>query len=329
MSRPSGETVGVAIGTVAIRERPQRAVRDTHLIDLALERTVFPVVLAVCRDQDRLAVGGPGRRAVVVERTAGELARRAALGGQHEEVPVSILQIALAVGAVQEALDDTRRLRPGRALRLGGRRGEGLGVRAHVHQEGEPAPVGRPGDCLGRRRQVGEPRDLARVHPAHVELRARVVPRQKRQAAAVGREDRRGVVAAACAERARVAAVGAHDPECGAASVGHDVHRVAHEDDALAVGRDLRIARPLQLEHVERLESLRLRRAGERRRLGPADQKRHRPDGGLVLHRCDTSCHLMVCAATDLKTALAHDPRSADDADRGRGLVRDRRRRTP
>ena len=72
-----------------------------------------------------------------------------------------------------------------------------------------------------------------------------------------------------------VAAVGTDHPQPAADAVGHDVHRLPHIDDQLAIGSNLRIGGPFQLEHVGRIEAV-----GRRRRIGLVRMDRKRGERG-------------------------------------------------
>jgi hypothetical protein len=109
-----------------------------------------------------------------------------------------------------------------------------------------------------------EPGDLARVHPAHVQLRRAVPVRGKHDALAVRRPARRGVAVVARGERAVVRAVEAYDPQVRVPAVGHDVGELADVDHSPAVGRDLRVSRILDIEYIHHRQSLRAV-AGRRR----------------------------------------------------------------
>src|SRR6266852_5548278 len=58
-------------------------------------------------------------------------------------------------------------------------------------------------------------------------------------------------------ERAMVGSVGIDDPEIRIALVGHGIVEAAHVDDALSVGRDLRVGGELQLELVHGVKFVR------------------------------------------------------------------------
>jgi hypothetical protein len=51
-----------------------------------------------------------------------------------------------------------------------------------------------------------------------------------------------------------VAAIGVDDPEIRVSPVRHDVGKAAHVDDALAIRRNLRIGRVLEIKDVFRFE---------------------------------------------------------------------------
>jgi hypothetical protein len=77
----------------------------------------------------------------MVEWTVRDLARRAALGSQDEELLVPILDVAAAVGAVDELLQHARRFGPLGIVRLAGHLRERLGGSLDEHREGNPVAV--------------------------------------------------------------------------------------------------------------------------------------------------------------------------------------------
>ena len=172
------------------------------------------------------------------------------------------LEVALAVDAVDDrsiTLTGGAHFAPSG---FGGGSANGSLLVGHEHRERDPLAVGRPRDGARRLDEVGEPRGLAGVHPAHVELRAALGRRHVREARAVGRPARRAELFGFGAQRSVVGAVGVHDPQIAARAVGHDVEARAHVDDAAAVGRDLRIVGVFELEHVDRLQALRVGQVG-------------------------------------------------------------------
>ena len=246
---------GRGVGAAAVGERADLAVGDCDLVDLRVDRLVLPVLAAVGGEEEELPVRGPHRRAVVVEGAGGELARRAALGGHHEEMVEALLEEALAVGAEGDPGDDLGRLGPLGALGLLGHLGERRRLLGHQHDEGDRAPVRRPGDAARGAQELGELGGGAGVHPAHVELERVALARRVEEAAAVRRPARREL-AAARGERPVVAAVGVDQPDPRAAAVLHHVHRVADVGHAAAVGGDLRVGGPLEAEDVHGLEAV-------------------------------------------------------------------------
>ena len=129
----------------------------------------------------------------------------------------------------------------------------GFAVIGDEHRERDPLPVRRPRDELRRRsRQV---RELRRSDPCPSSgRRCRSCRRRaRRRAAWLPSGDQRGDeprVDSAVEQRAHVRAIRVHDPEPRARVVLHDVEARPLEHDALAVGRDLRIGAPLELEDV-------------------------------------------------------------------------------
>src|SRR5438132_12579029 len=97
--------------------------------------------------------------------------------------------------------------------------------------EGEHFPVGRPGDSVWSLLEIGDARDLARVHPANVNLLFAIGIGVAGQAKAV-RGPARGRVTATCGgERAMVGSVGTDEPEILVAVVSHATGTAAHIDD--------------------------------------------------------------------------------------------------
>ena len=161
----------LAVGTLALGQAGHRAVADRHAIQLAVERLVFPVVIEVGRYDQCLAVARPCRPAIEIVLAAGDLARRAAFGRDHEHMRVTGVDVAAAIDPVDDAVDDLDRrcpfgalrcLRHGRHLRVLGR---------HAHRERQPLTVRRPAQVARRLGQFADARGLAAVHPVHLDLR--------------------------------------------------------------------------------------------------------------------------------------------------------------
>ena len=161
----------------ARRQLPNRPRRHRHGIDLRLAETVVRVILAQRREEDLRAVDRPHRRPVVPV-AVGQLTRRAARGGQHEDVPVSLVGIAHVIAPVVGPRHDLRLDCPLRALGTPGYRHRPLRLRRHHHRKRQRLPVGRPGQTA---RPVSKVAHLGlgplRVHPAHEDLRGAVAVR--------------------------------------------------------------------------------------------------------------------------------------------------------
>jgi hypothetical protein len=166
---------------------------------------------------------------------------------------------------------------------------------------------------------VGQARGLAGVHVAQVELHGLALARGIEQAASVrgptGQE--RGLAAS---QRPMATAVRSDHPEAGPAAVGHHVHRVALVDNPLAVRRDLGARRPLELEHVLRLETCARWPRGDLGLLArdrAASQQNYERDPGHppsviphahLLPRCRTLCR--VSAGVKRDQAPNHNSRA-------------------
>ena len=136
----------------------------------------------------------------------------------------------------------------------------------HELRERDRLAVGRPRDGARTLDEIREQRGLSGIHPAHVELRTAIGRRHVREPRAIGRPARRAEALRLRTQRTVVSAVDVHDPQIAARAVRHDVEAGAHVDDAAAVGRDLHIVGVFELEHVERLQTLRIGQAGGIRR---------------------------------------------------------------
>src|SRR5471032_2246673 len=98
-----------------VRELRDRARLDVRGVNLRLAERMLGVLNAIRREGDRLAVGREARAAVVPV-TVGDLARRAAVGPDHENMPHSFVGVTDAVGAEIELRNNFRRLDPFGAL---------------------------------------------------------------------------------------------------------------------------------------------------------------------------------------------------------------------
>ena len=252
----------VVVGATPVGQRPHRAAGRRHRVDLAVERVVLGIVVAVGREDQRPAIRCPVEAAAVVDVAGGQLSRRAAVGGQDEEVRAPAGEVAAAVEAVDEVVDDLE-VRPPVGP-LGGPRELGDGrlrrVR-HEHGEGDRAAVRRPGKLARRVLERRQARADAGREVERTDLGGAVLGVGRvEQARAVGRPARRARVDLRLGQRPQPRAVGADDPERVPLAVGHLVEGAAHEDHLPAVGRDLRVLRRLQGEDVREGEAA--RRAG-------------------------------------------------------------------
>ena len=245
---------GGDVGADAGGQLGERSVGDGGRIDLALLRVALPVLVAVGGEVDQLAVVAEVDGAAVVILAEGELARGAAVGGDHEQVAVAVLQVAGAVGAVGDAVDDLQRVGPLGAFGLAQRLAERLALVFHQHDECQRLAVRRPGDVVGGIRQR---RDLGRApgpHPADVELRPTRAGGDIGQPRPIRRPARGDIVAIVGGQRRLHAGDRVDQPERGAAIVDHHVLGGAHIGDGAAVGADLRVAGGADAEDVGALE---------------------------------------------------------------------------
>ena len=109
-----------AIGTPTIGQRLDLAVINADLVDLGIERIVFPVVVTIGGDKDVLAIGCPVYGRVVIKGAACNLSRRTAFGRDEKYMRVSLLEKTLAIEAISQAINHPHRIRPLRAFRFGG-----------------------------------------------------------------------------------------------------------------------------------------------------------------------------------------------------------------
>ena len=154
-----------------------------------------------------------------------------------------------------------------------------------VGRERQPLAVGRPGDAGGLGREARELPGLAgragRAHVDHPDLRPAVARRDERQPLAVGRPAGRVVADLLGPERSATgsAARDGHHPQVVVprvlleADVGHHVSHVP------AVGRQVRVGHPPELQHLLDGEARPGRRLRKRGRLPEQQQQdgRHRP----------------------------------------------------
>ncbi len=168
---------GLADRAAKARQLPHGTIGHVELEDVGLERrqrVVGPYAHATARARhdEMAAVGCPGdvagqrqlgdprARATMLVRPVAQLAQRAGLGVQHEDVMLPCRQVARqALGAADQLLGVHPRCSPLRCaqrLPIGRRAGCGGRTRRHVHDEGQPPAVRRPGQAAGRCAQAGE-----------------------------------------------------------------------------------------------------------------------------------------------------------------------------
>ena len=251
-----------------MRQLPDFTGADVGGVDLGFAERMLRIGDAIRGEGDPLAIGREAG-AAVIPLTVGDLARRASVGGNQEDVPQSVVGETDAVRAEVQLGDDLRRLGPLGAL--GRRRHRDSPVRhhGHAHVEGNRFAVGRP---LEIRWRLSEVRDLGGrslgVHPAHPDLRtARLALRDVRDALAV----RRPAYVGPLDERARVRAVRVHHPEGRFPPVVHLVDPPPSKDYLCGIRRKLRALNILPVEILfegDAVYRLLLRRHG-----------RHSPDG--------------------------------------------------
>ena len=138
---PVGRNGGAVVGSLPVGQRADLPARDRSDVELGVAVVVYPVGVAVRREDEVPAVRRPGGRARVLEVTGSHLDRRAAFHGQHEDMVVTEVEIAHPVLPVLEAVLHDRGIGPLRPRGRLRRRGE-LGRRVgNQHVEGEPPAV--------------------------------------------------------------------------------------------------------------------------------------------------------------------------------------------
>ena len=184
--------------------------------------------------------------------------RSAAFGRDDKGLVVAVLEVAVAIFAVNQFLDHLRRFAPLRAFGFGRHFGKWFCFGGHQHGERDPFPVRRPCHCARRFLHAGHFGDLAAVHPAHVDLRLPAAVREKRDALAVGRPARRRVAVVPLCDRTVVLAVRGDDPHVAARDVFHLVGELIYIKDARAIRRQARIGHAVPIEQrVDRQAALR------------------------------------------------------------------------
>ena len=273
-------------------ELPNRAARDVERVQARHPILPVPGRVPQTVEHDGPPVGSPivprpehqavePRPHIPVPRR--ELARRAAVRRDEEEMREALLHIAHAVLAVMQVVHHARRGRPLRALgRLGQRDSPETRV-GHEHHERDRLAARRP---LRIRRRLAHARHLGRgalgVHPAHEQLRPLGL--------AVGEIEDAGAVGGpagvrALEEEAMVRAVGVHDPEGRLPLVVDLVHPAARVDDLRPVRGDLGVLHLLPVEVMvhreQRVGRGLLRGRGQRER---REQQRGKRQAGWVSH---------------------------------------------
>src|SRR5581483_5657098 len=104
------------VRALAVGELLDVARADIHRVDVRPPAVVFGVGPARGAEDDRLRVGSPLGRAVVVI-TFGQLPRRAARVGDDEDVRETFGDVTRGVGAIIQPVNHLRRVNPLRAGR--------------------------------------------------------------------------------------------------------------------------------------------------------------------------------------------------------------------
>src|SRR5271169_246108 len=205
----------------------------------------------------------------------GELPRRAAVGGNNENLRIARLQVSRAVEAVDEVLINLRWIGPLGALRCGGKRRNLRRCGGDQGSEGDLPSIRSPGNSGRSIFDVGEFGGLAGIHPADIKLRLAIAVGNEGDASSIGRPARGSVAISAGGQRTMFGAVEIDDPEVGDAAIGRDLCGLADVDDALAVRRDLRIGSNLNAKNVQGFQPIGifLGGAGERE-----EQKKKKED---------------------------------------------------
>src|SRR6266478_5593658 len=95
-----GRNHRIAIRSLAMRELTNVLRRHVDSVNLRLAPFVLPVLGAQTAEENLLTVGCPGNGVAVIVVAARELARCTAIGGHKENMPVSLFQESLAIGAI-------------------------------------------------------------------------------------------------------------------------------------------------------------------------------------------------------------------------------------
>ena len=162
------------IRPVAIGERHDIARRQRQRVHFGVVWVRQPIVVPVRREDQARAIRGPRGGAVVI-RPARHLPRGAALGGEHKELAVPVLEIAPAVGSIGEVVNDRDVRSPIRTIRLVRHVGpQTVRLFRYKHRERDPIAVGRPREPTRAPGEVGELGFLTGIHPPRVDLKLAV-----------------------------------------------------------------------------------------------------------------------------------------------------------
>ena len=217
------------------------------------------------------------RRVVIVEDPGGELPRRLAVRGDHEDLLGPVVDEPHTVRLVLEDVDDPRRLGALALLLV-----RGFLPPADPGHEGEPPAVRRPGGTRHARPEIGQPHRLASVRRHHVELALalRLPLGHEGELPAVRRPAWRRVTPRPAGERAGVGAIHVDEPDRGEVLVSRLGERGHDESNATPVRVELGIADEADPEEVLRDHGA-ARRLGHRRSVGAARAGYEAADGSL------------------------------------------------
>ena len=183
-----------------MRELAHGAIRHGEFVDFRIQVFVRLFGMVVGRDNEVFAVGRPHRLgwpklgAAIGEISAGDLARSAAFRRNQEQLHEAGLEVAGAIEAIDEPVVGLRWVGPLRTLRRSGEIGNARPLGGHQRCKRNHFSVRRPVDGTRRLLEVCDPRGLAAIHPAHIDLRVAVFAGEIRDARAIGRPSRRSVV---------------------------------------------------------------------------------------------------------------------------------------
>src|SRR5262249_20600567 len=143
------------------------------------------------------------------------------------------LQVARTVKAIDETVISRGQIGPLRPCKWIGQISKVRPLALYERGEGKHLSVRRPIDRIRRILEIRNPRSLAGVHPANVNLLLSVGVGEKRETRAVGRPPQRSVATVARGQRAVVGTVGVDDPQIGVAFVRGGVGESPYVDDFL------------------------------------------------------------------------------------------------